>query len=1047
MTEAEALQWINGLLCPDHLTTVQTLIISQVWQGKTYARLAEDHGYAPDYVKGVAAKLWQRLSQQLGERVGKHNLKAVIERRAAQPTQESLQVVDWGEAPALGYFCGRQQELELLTGWLQEPGLRLIGITGLGGIGKTALAVRLAEIWIAGGGSLLWRSLAGQPPLARLLASLGVEAGIPSLWEQISAWLGLLGQRRLVVLDQWERVAGEPDYELLLQRLATERHNSVIVLLSRVKPEIYCTSLGIRCLPLPGLELEPWQLLCCQTAPCQGSRQSWEEFHRRYGGHPLAGLLLSPLVSRFFGGNLAAFLYHDLLLLQPLQQLIQGQVAGVGGGGRWVLQGLVLQPQGLTVEEWQRLLWITWEQPSFWEMLSGLLRWHLVERVGERWQLLPMLRAALQEQLLEELVQELQQFRFQLWNIYCLPDWLFPRLQQRLLPGGNWAARWQAWMHLWRQQHQPGYGSRNWLHWGYFLGVDLAGCDFSGLHFYQARWQGAARVNLQGAHLQECHWLLPWGDLGGLACNGRVLALGNQDRDQIRLWSWPDLDQEQVLPGHGGGVMFLTFVGEETLISYGQDQLLKAWDCRQGSLIWEHWVGALLDWRQQGAKLLTQSQGGSWLSWDGQGGEPVPGDPWLWAEHPDQPLRAYQRGGRIGIEGSWEWAGVEGPLRYLGFGGDWLLAAWATGQMRLWNWRSGYCLREWQAGPLVSITFDPLACRWITYSREQGVCLWDPQGDQPLQIHPVARSGRIGILAADYPHLVTTQGAQLWDWQQGSPRSLGKGEGIFLASSAHAQGWLAGNEGGELHWGQGRDPLRRWQGHRHPVLSVVVGSDWGASSDTDGVVRLWRLPQGTWLADLPHPHPVTAMATNPQQTYLLTGDRAGQIRLWNPYSAQLLSTWQTGGDPIHSLAWGPGWIAAGVGDKGLQLWDPERHQPFMTLKQENLRLRCLAVISQGLASGNAQGQIQLWDPWSGQVQTLIDRHQGWVDQLLVSPDGHYLISSSQDHTLKVWHLGQRTCIQTLALPQPYSGMNISQATGLTPSQRQHLRQLGAIEVD
>jgi polynucleotide 5'-kinase involved in rRNA processing len=52
---------------------------------------------------------------------------------------------DWGEAPDVSTFYGRTTELTTLTQWILQDSCRLMGIIGIGGVGKTALSVKLAE--------------------------------------------------------------------------------------------------------------------------------------------------------------------------------------------------------------------------------------------------------------------------------------------------------------------------------------------------------------------------------------------------------------------------------------------------------------------------------------------------------------------------------------------------------------------------------------------------------------------------------------------------------------------------------------------------------------------------------------------------------------------------------------------------------------------------------------------------------------------------------------------------------------------------------------
>jgi WD40 repeat protein len=58
-----------------------------------------------------------------------------------------------------------------------------------------------------------------------------------------------------------------------------------------------------------------------------------------------------------------------------------------------------------------------------------------------------------------------------------------------------------------------------------------------------------------------------------------------------------------------------------------------------------------------------------------------------------------------------------------------------------------------------------------------------------------------------------------------------------------------------------------------------------------------------------------------------------------------------------------------------------------------------------------------------------------------------LFSGSFDETIKLWDIETGRCLQTLRVPRPYEGMNITQTRGLSQAEKSTLKALGAIEKD
>ncbi|MCF2150730.1 NB-ARC domain-containing protein [Desmonostoc muscorum LEGE 12446] len=165
---------------------------------------------------------------------------------------------DWGEAIDVSVFYGCTTELNHLQQWILGTRSRIVAILGIGGIGKTALAAKLAQQVQAEFEYVIWRSLRNAPPLETLLAEL---VPFVSNQQETKAEISLLihylrGSRCLVILDNWETIllAGDhvgqyrPGYESygeLLKVIGEVAHQSCLLLTSREKPAEIAAMAGV----------------------------------------------------------------------------------------------------------------------------------------------------------------------------------------------------------------------------------------------------------------------------------------------------------------------------------------------------------------------------------------------------------------------------------------------------------------------------------------------------------------------------------------------------------------------------------------------------------------------------------------------------------------------------------------------------------------------------------------------------------------------------------------------------------------------------------
>jgi hypothetical protein len=524
----------------------------------------------------------------------------------------------------------------------------LVAIVGIGGIGKSALAVKLGlqlqpEFEIA-----IWRSLANAPPLADFLESVlqfllwaqREDPVVPASLEGrlTKLMMCLQRQRCLLIVDNVETIlsggsqagqyrAGYEGYGQLLRSLGEVPHQSCVLLTSREKPKeialLEGEQLPVRSFQLAGLAVNEGRELFQSKGAFVGNDAQWLKLIGHYRGNPLALKMVAALVRDFLEGRIAAVLdYIDrgMAVFEDIRDLLARQFERLAPAEREVLLWLAINREPTSLAALERDLVTLATARSLPDTMQSLLRRSIVEQSAAGFTLQPVVMAYVTELAIDRVCAEIystQQSAAESAPLSPIsPDSLlqthalvkaqskdFIRATQirsiaqpileRLLTiyGGRQPIerRFQELLQQQRHSSQPGYLGGNLLNMLVCLNTDLQNWDFSSLNVWQAdlRQTSLHRVNFQHANLSKSMFAE---SLSGILSidfspDGTLLATGDVD-NTIQIWRLADRQPLLALQGHTGWIWSVRFSPDgRTLASGSNDACVRLWDVQTGQCL------------------------------------------------------------------------------------------------------------------------------------------------------------------------------------------------------------------------------------------------------------------------------------------------------------------------------------------------------------------------------------------------------------------------------------------------------------------------------
>jgi WD40 repeat protein/transcriptional regulator with XRE-family HTH domain len=975
------IDWEGGLTYPkaDHLKQFVVLAIERqawpfgreaeearaLWQAARQKVLLDEA-----WLGGLLSHLQAPPASQSGEET---SVTALPPDALASPSRGGLRV-EWGDAPDVASFYGREWELDLLSEWVVGERCRVVSVLGQGGIGKSALATQVMHRVAEDFEVVIWRSLRDVPTCEALLDSC-LQVLAPQALSDVSAsperrqdlLLECLRKRRVLLVhdnlesflqegeDSGRMRAGYEGFSRVLSRVAETEHQSCLLLTSREKPSDLVPMEGnrspVRALRLARLDAEACQQLLAEKGVA-GSTSEQLRLVEAYAGNPLALKIVARTIVELFDGQIAPLLEQGEVVFGGVRALLDEQYARLSTVEQSVLLWLAILREPVNLQELLAVLGAPLQRSQVLEAVDSLRRRSLIERCQRQgsFTLQSVVMEYVTAQLIAEVSSDIQQGRFSRLVEHglelALSQEYVRQTQQRLLVAPILAGLRSSYplrtaleeqlLALLAQQREraddaQGYGPANLLALlrelrGHLRGLDLSQLSLRGVYLQGVETQD---TTLSGATLQETVFTEsfdpPWSV--ATSSHGSYWAMGSR-RGGARVWRDDGKTLDLAWQAHTAAVQALAFSPDEQTLATGSwDGTIKLWNLENGALLWlgQH-TGSI-------HRLVFTPDG-----------------------------------------------------RTLASGGD-------DAAIRLWDISTGKHLQtlSCQSSAVYALAWSPDGSLLASGSVDGSIRLWQMQGIQAAQPGTATR-------------LLTGHSGLVWS--------------VAFAPDGHTLASGSFDRTVKLWDVESLEVRETLAGHTAPVNALAWSPDGSllASGSRDQMIWLWDVERGSYRMAL-HGHTaiVHDLAFTPDGRSLLSGSEDGTLRVWNVERGQCTRVIQGYAVTLYDVAWNPGGsrLASAGSDTLVTIWESDGRTPPRLLHGHSWIAYGVAWSSNGrwLSSSGLDNAVQVWDATTeAGVQTLHDPDHPDTSFFGVewSPDGRFLAGGSYQQEVQVWEVSTGT---------------------------------------
>lgn len=879
----------------------------------------------------------------------------------------------WNEAPDLKGFIGRHQELEDITHLINED-IKVLLLLGIGGVGKSSLAAKLAELNSGIYNRKIWISLKNAPTLSEIVSTCikfiieNPDAELPSeIDEKVKILLELLTtSKNLIIIDNSETILqsqkseqylpGFENWGIFFNRICTYQHISTFIITSREKPKeiknLEQQSSRIKTYKVCGLKnLDAQKILERHNLIADFSQKN--NLIQKYSGNPLALNIVSNYIYEFFNKSVNLFLKEKDITFDDIDELLEEQFTRLCFEEQEILYWLAINREPINVDNLIEDLISARSELNFKSKTIGIIiklaGKHLLEYTPNCDILLQnVIMEFITQKIINNSINDIIGEKTNFISRFCLvkataKDYL--RLSQKrlilqpIIEGVKKLTFYNINTSDFRKlicdlieaervnPNKFNYTIGNLLNICNATSIDLSDFNFSNLTVLQAflREVELHRVNFTNAHIEKSIFAETLSSIFCVSYNetSDIFAVGDYSGD-IHLWKLSNKKKITTLKGHTKPVWSLAFSQDgKLLVSGGDDNAVKLWDIEN----------SICRYSMTEHKGIVRSVGFS----------PI---------------------GNSIVSGSWDKT------------------------VKIWN-LNGVCLKTltnhtgWVRTVKFSNNGKLLASAGIDNSNGSNIYIWNTDNYSLLAVIKEAHEKSIFHLDFNlYDNFLASGGAdndvKIWD--------------------------LTNLDNVKLY-----DTLKS---HENEVHNVIFTPDnkYLFSCGQDKTIKVWEINNERFNLKQTlkgHTSWVWALAYCLNETILLSGSADQSVKFWDINKGICISTIQGKTDWVLSLAFksDKSIMAVGSQDKVIRIWDLKKEKCIKTLKghTDQIPSVCISPNGQLLASGGWDGLSKVWELNNYRCQFTF-KHNSTPWSVSINHENRLLGTGSNDSTISIWNL-------------------------------------------